>query len=320
MRSSAEATMRMQERDKENEARLMELTTQPFRRSTILTKRRLKAKGLTMDQEAKTPAKILSVDHGVLNIYEDGRCISGSSMRELEVTRTYYRGGKKLARRKASEYNMAGFLQNTIDDENAICPNCGASGTIASFIDGCDSCGSQFDYSRYGWKLTNIAERKTKDVTTYLRIGLIAGYVLLIAIHTLTLGIDDSTTTNWVTLSKNSVYGMDMIHDIFDDFPLPGGMFDGVHCETSDRDLWERSYRYKMTMTEDMADSYIAEAENAGFTLYSRGDGYFAMYYTFSEDGPENGCVAVYVTYEDSVTRIHMYIPDEFSDECMYED
>lgn len=176
-----------------NEESLVDEVTQPFWQSTHISKKRLDQKGLLLD---------LSIyDDGIrgpIDTKTDGSNIIGNSSRNVIAERKIYRDGKLIYRKKDKEISHMHFLKSKIIEDKAQCPNCGYLGRIATFIDGCDYCGSKyvvkdFETKVSGFTLEENAYKKSKS--TFLKVLLTLGIatvlivVLGIASFTILVGL-----------------------------------------------------------------------------------------------------------------------------------
>ncbi len=165
---------------------LMEATTQPFWQSMRLSKRRLQEKGLKMDL-AIIPqhSKMLNLDK--VFVHRDGTDEVGSSTRAVLTKRTFYHQGKKIYHKKEHDFSVVNVLKAHVEGGNAACPNCGANGTISSFVDGCDYCGSKFTVKDFepkvsGFVLEENIQKKVKSTLLKTLALLLVLTLLLIVI------------------------------------------------------------------------------------------------------------------------------------------
>lgn len=145
------------------EESLVDEVTQPFWQSAHISKRRLDQKGLLLD---------LSIyDDGIrgpVDTKSDGSNIIGNCSRNVIAERKIYRDGKLIYRKKDKEISHMHFLKSKITEDKAKCPNCGHLGKIATFIDGCDYCGSKylvkdFETKVSGFSLEENTYKKSKS-------------------------------------------------------------------------------------------------------------------------------------------------------------
>ncbi|AEV67227.1 hypothetical protein [Acetivibrio clariflavus] len=163
-----------------NEESLVDEVTQPFWQSTHISKKRLDQKGLLLD---------LSIyDDGIrgpIDTKSDGSNIIGNSSRNVIAERKIYRDGKLIYRKKDKEISHMHFLKSKIIEDKAKCPNCGHLGRIATFIDGCDYCGSKYVVKDFETKVSGFTlEENTykKSKSTFFKGLLTLGIVTVLII------------------------------------------------------------------------------------------------------------------------------------------
>ena len=89
------------------EQNLMEQTTQPFWQSLCLSGKRLQQRDLTVDMEMQEPVRPADYD----GPKKDGYDYTCHRTKAVEMRRTYYRKGKKIATLKTPEIVEANFLK-----------------------------------------------------------------------------------------------------------------------------------------------------------------------------------------------------------------
>lgn len=143
--------------------RRMEQETQGFWESENLVLERQNQMGIDMVLElAPHDWKgefSCSLDHrGEVTLSKIGDNYAGVSQRIVDVNRKIYRNGKCIKTYKDICDCRVNLLKNDVNDENMVaCPNCGGFGTIESYADGCDFCGSKFSVNYFKSKVSGFS-------------------------------------------------------------------------------------------------------------------------------------------------------------------
>lgn len=140
-----------------DERMLMEETTQPFWQSLRLSRKRLAQKGVTTEVTFEPDKSRITGEAGEISVESDGVNVAGRWTAEGTACRSYYQNGKRIYRKKDSEIWTANFLKSDVQNEQVCCPNCGYVGTITSFIDGCDACGTKFSVHDFETKVSGFS-------------------------------------------------------------------------------------------------------------------------------------------------------------------
>lgn len=205
-----------------NDEKLLELTTQPFWQSMRLSRRRLQDKGLEMEVELhpqpgkksdwitimkykKSPIDYKMVTRG------DGQNEYGVYGNDVCVKRKFFKNGKVISKKETVEHHTLTCLKSRVEGEQAACPNCGYVGTIASFTDGCDACGSRFTVHDFepkvsGFSLEENAYIKVsnliKNAQTYMSIVYV---IIMISMFSLVLISEKYPNAPWLEDTIQSV-------------------------------------------------------------------------------------------------------------------
>lgn len=191
------------------------MTTQPFWQSMRLSKKRLSDKGLRMDvqfsldtdkEKVRGFARLGTSDK--VHLEREEKSLTGRKINWLKTNRKYYAGNRCVSARSEAELSYVAMTQYDVENGEASCPNCGYMGKIASFVDGCDACGSQYSVKDFEPKVSafsleeNIIKKFRK--TTGRTVGILAGVSVLLMILTVVLmvfvvsrlsgGVNDTTT------------------------------------------------------------------------------------------------------------------------------
>lgn len=156
-------------RDQKTDDELLEYTTQPFWQSMGLSKRRLREKGLCLEAdmipESTKNSQVLR-EHFKANkrpmaykmkVQGDGQFEYGNCVENALVRRRFIKNGKQVYKKVTVEQHVATCLKSQVRGDEAVCPNCGYVGKIASYIDGCDACGSKFTVNDFEPKVSGFS-------------------------------------------------------------------------------------------------------------------------------------------------------------------
>lgn len=170
-----------------DERELMEQTTQPFWQSMRLSRKRLQEKGLTAEVTFTEDKRRAEGKKGEISVESDGADIVGKWSSEVTACHSYYKNGKRIHRKKEKEIFSARFLKSDVRDGQVCCPNCGYVGSVSSFTDGCDSCGTKFSVHDFETKISgfsmeeNIPKKIVQTMVNTMRVLLLlsVGFILL---------------------------------------------------------------------------------------------------------------------------------------------
>ncbi len=205
-----------------DDTELQEMTTQPFWQSMRLTKRRLEAKGLHMNLSLKRHRDRKGNTGYSLEVLEDGLGFVGENRQNVIAERNYQLNGRKIRPLKDYEHMNIHMLHGIVDEENAVCPNCGHESKLSEFIDGCDYCGSRFSVKDFETKVSgfsleeNTREKikKTMNKTAYA-LGATTGILLLIGvicfIGLFVLVVNNHTGYDAVATLWGTLFAFDMV-------------------------------------------------------------------------------------------------------------
>lgn len=166
---------------------VMQITTQPFWQSMRLNQNRLKKKGLSCDMDVEVLSPGYSNYNGLIVVEPEGNFICGGCTREIMVQRTFYAGGKPVFHRKNKELNTVSYLKSRVEGDLIACPNCGALGSVASYIDGCDYCGSKFTVHDFEAKVSGFSTEEAKSSQAFSAIRRLA--LILAALSAILTGL-----------------------------------------------------------------------------------------------------------------------------------
>lgn len=146
---------------------LAELVTQPYWQSMRLSKKRLAAKGLTMDTTLQGERRVKAGAAGRLEIEKDGANLIGVGAEPVVANKSFHSNGKIIYTGKEHAISTVSLLKGDVDGEYAACPNCGHVGRLDSYTDGCDACGARFSVTDFetkvsGFSLEENAEKQIK--------------------------------------------------------------------------------------------------------------------------------------------------------------
>lgn len=96
-------------------------------------------------------------DIDIINIENNGRVYAREFRQKVLVDKKIKKGNKVLIKSKENEVALTNVIKTMGDGENAVCPRCGHTGTIASYIDGCDYCHSKFKVSDFEEKVSGFS-------------------------------------------------------------------------------------------------------------------------------------------------------------------
>ena len=119
---------------------------------------RLRSRELELEYDM-VPRGHFAGGRGNLRQWQDGHYITRMDFRSCVFHRTMRRRGRKVYNRKKNTL-MYQFVTDVYDiyaarQDSHICPNCGASSTLAGLMDGCDYCGTRFQMSELYPKVGN---------------------------------------------------------------------------------------------------------------------------------------------------------------------
>lgn len=150
-------------KDEVNDEDATNMTTQPFWQSMRLSKRKMQDNNVVIEN------RILNTDTRIRNrnSYSDGRNYVGEFTRTLKIKKNIYKNGKKIFSEKEDDICNISLIKVEGDGNQAVCPNCGNTGAISSYIDGCDYCGSKFQVNDFEEKISSYYfEENTGKKTT----------------------------------------------------------------------------------------------------------------------------------------------------------
>ena len=198
-----------------SDAEMTEITTQPFWQSMRLSKKRLDEKGLVAETtiaKATSPMRFVSDT-------SDSRSEIGNFNQPIKEHKKIYAKGRIIYSKKDDKLCIVSAIKANGDGETATCPNCGNTGKISTYIDGCDYCGSKFTVNDFSEKISaySFEENTSKKVLQAFKvIALIAGisvgivgliaalsFILVIALD-MTKGL--STTETYATIIFMAAY------------------------------------------------------------------------------------------------------------------
>ena len=109
---------------------------------------RLRSRNLELEYDL-VPRGHFVDGNGVRKEWQDGHYRTHMDCRTFRFTRTMTRRGKKVFKWQKNSL-LYQYITNVHDSYAAgkdihICPNCGASSTLAGLMDGCDYCGTRFE-------------------------------------------------------------------------------------------------------------------------------------------------------------------------------
>lgn len=174
------------------DARMTEITTQPFWQSMRLSKKRLEEKELiaeTTVAKAAAPMKFISDT-------SNSRSEIGNFSQPLKEHKKIYSRGKLIYNKKDDKICMVSAIKANGDGENATCPNCGGVSKISTYIDGCDFCGSKFTVNDFEEKISSFSmeENTPKKVLNAFKyivlvVGILAGVFGLVSVLSIILAV-----------------------------------------------------------------------------------------------------------------------------------
>ncbi len=157
-------------RNQKSDDELLEYTTQPFWQSMRLSKNRLREKGLMLEvdmiPEGKNSNNEILRERFKANkrpmsykmsVKEDGQNEYGTCTQNVLIRRRFLKDGRRIFKKVETEQHVATCLKSKVNGDQACCPNCGFVGSIASFIDGCDACGSRFTVKDFEPKVSGFS-------------------------------------------------------------------------------------------------------------------------------------------------------------------
>lgn len=136
---------------------IVDYVTQPMFQSLMLTKKRLRKNGLTKNTAVNPNVTKIKVNGQLIEEHLSYNCSYNGSEAEGEtyvakVKRKYTLHGRLIYNKKTHEAQTYRTLTKKSKVSKVICPNCGYEGTVESFADGCDACGSKFMIKDIGKK------------------------------------------------------------------------------------------------------------------------------------------------------------------------
>ena len=179
--------------NRKSEEDLTQMATQPFWQSVRLTKRRMQKFDITMDEQVTDESyAYVSTNEN----YRDENHHICSFQRSLKSKKIIYQSGRKIKTEKEPKVCITDVIKVKTEENTAQCSNCGFRGKIASFIDGCDYCGSKYivedsEEKISAYSLEENAGRKAFLVFKTIMLGSLAviGISMLIAFIALVMAI-----------------------------------------------------------------------------------------------------------------------------------
>lgn len=168
--------------DQKNDADMTEYTTQPFWQSMYLSKKRLTEKALVSETTVESRSDRLNFESDASTEHSQIR----SFTKPVKERKKIYSNNKLIYDKKDDKILSISTIKANGDGDLAVCPNCGHTGKISSYIDGCDYCGSKFTVNDFSEKVSafSFAENTPKKVLQVFK-----KLALVIGILAITLGI-----------------------------------------------------------------------------------------------------------------------------------
>ena len=160
--------------DEISDAEMTEYTTQPFWQSMYLSKKRLKEKELTCET-------IIEGNKGRMFFQSDTsteHSLIGNFSKSIKEHKKIYAKNKLIYNKKDNKILSASAIKANGDGNFADCPNCGHTGKISSYIDGCDYCGSKFTVNDFEEKISSfcsIENTPKKVLHVFKRMAFVIG-------------------------------------------------------------------------------------------------------------------------------------------------
>lgn len=187
------------EPDKINSEKRKDVETQIFWESENLIYEKQQRMGIsvTMEMEPNHSSKeVGTVDGEVRSFSDNGDSYSGVSQRLVNVERKFWMGNRQIRKYHDVCDCRVHLLKTRVDEENRVaCPNCGATGELDQFMEGCSFCGSRFTIQYFqakvaGFSLIESMESKMAGITknmikTYVVMFLALFLILMIVPHSL---------------------------------------------------------------------------------------------------------------------------------------
>lgn len=163
--------------DLKTDADMTEYTTQPFWQSMYLSKKRLKEKGLIAETTVKNSNRRMFFHSDTSTAHSQ----IGNFTRSIKEHKKIYSKNRLIYSKTDDKVISASAIKAQGDGRFADCPNCGHTGEISSYIDGCDYCGSKFTVKDFEEKISSftLTENTPKKVLhTFKYIGIVIALLL----------------------------------------------------------------------------------------------------------------------------------------------
>ena len=185
MQKKADAFLEIQNqyfKDEKNDADMTEYTTQPFWQSMYLSKKRLKEKELISETIIEGSDRRMFFESDTSTAHS----IIGNFTRPIKERKKIYSKGKLIYNKKDDKLLAVSAIKAKGDGEFVDCPNCGNTGKISSYIDGCDYCGSKFTVNDFEEKISAFSSSENtpkKVLQVFKKLALfIGGFALILGI------------------------------------------------------------------------------------------------------------------------------------------
>lgn len=163
---------------KKNDEDATKIATQPFWQSMRLSKRRMEKHDIVIEEIVKDePGTSIQTE----KTGADGNNFVGVFKRRVKTHTRIYKGGKKIYSEKNHKFAVTDFIKANVEGDKAVCPNCGGVGLIATYIDGCDYCGSKFSVQDFEEKVSaySTEEHARRKIGTIFKNVLIGALIIL---------------------------------------------------------------------------------------------------------------------------------------------
>ena len=154
--------------------------TQPFWHSVIHSRKRMNKKGVRLET---TPVKRTKKPGFIKREELSGIEVSDYHQKVVERKKVFF-GNRCIYKKKDKKIYNTSILNMKRDENFCVCPNCGASAPVSSFVNGCDFCGNKFLVNASDNKISSFSSRENtggRVLSVFLKLIISLVAVLLLA-------------------------------------------------------------------------------------------------------------------------------------------
>lgn len=196
------------------------------------------------------------------------------------------------------------------------CPGCGAGINI---LEGgkCHSCGSVFDYAKFGWVIENY-ESKRQPISLYqfIKYVMIGLFLLIFGGHMLfPTDFGKETIFDLFEAYSEQLETVDVLYSQLD---MPDTLYDDVTLVSSTDVIIEHVSKYEADNAASVVEQYRSYLDSMGFQFYKNTDNGFVVYKPFNIYGKNNMLIPynyrITVVYDGNIVKIEEEIVEDLEE------